>query len=91
MTATDTRIQCAIYKGSKRPGTFLFVERADDFSRVPPALLGMLGDLQEVMTLELHPDRKLAQADVVSVMQKLREQGYYLQMPPSTWREFPDQ
>jgi uncharacterized protein YcgL (UPF0745 family) len=85
------RIQCAVYKGSKKPGSFLFIERANDFSRVPPALLRMLGELQEVMTLELHPDRKLAQAEVASVMQKLREQGYYLQMPSTTWQEFPDQ
>lgn len=75
-------MHCAIYKGPKKIDHYLYVEQTDDFSRVPQALLDFLGELQLIMTLELGPERKLAQADAKQVRQALREQGYYLQMPP---------
>lgn len=75
-------MQCVIYKGDRRRDTYLYIEREDDFTRVPPALLNMLGALQQIMALELSEGRTLAQADVAQVRQLLAEQGYYLQMPP---------
>ena len=76
-------IQCTIYKSSRKPDTYLYVASADDFSRVPAALLEMLGPLEWVMTLDLHAQRPLARADVAQVMAQLRRQGYFLQMPPA--------
>lgn len=75
-------MKCAIYKGDRKQDTYLYIEREDDFSRVPEALLRMLGQLQRVMTLELTEGRTLAQADPEQVRRQLVEQGYYLQMPP---------
>ena len=75
-------MHCAIYKGPKKIDHYLYVERENDFSRVPEALLNMLGELQLVMTVELGPERKLAQADIEQVRAALRDQGYYFQMPP---------
>lgn len=75
-------MHCAIYKGHKKIDHYLYVEREDDFSRVPEALLSILGNLELVMTLELGPERTLAQADINQVRTSLREQGYYFQMPP---------
>lgn len=75
-------MKCVIYKGSRKPDTYLYIERDDDFARVPEALLNMLGSLERVMSLELTPERSLAQADPEQVRRLLREQGYYLQMPP---------
>lgn len=77
-------MQCAIYKGPKKINHYLYVEKEDDFSRVPEALLELLGDLQLVIALELSPERQLAQADVTQVMKQLKEQGYYFQMPPDS-------
>lgn len=77
-------MHCAIYKGTKKNDHYLYIEREDDFSRVPEVLLNMLGKLKLVMTLELAPERKLAQADTRQVINSLREQGYYFQMPPET-------
>jgi uncharacterized protein YcgL (UPF0745 family) len=34
------------------------------------------------MTMLLHPERKLARADINKVLADIEEQGYYLQMPP---------
>ncbi|MEJ2143424.1 MAG: YcgL domain-containing protein [Gammaproteobacteria bacterium] len=73
---------CAIYKGHKKDDHYLFIEKQDDFSRVPEALLKMMGNMELIMTLELSPERKLAQADINQVINSLRDQGYYFQMPP---------
>lgn len=77
-------MHCAIYKGHKKIDHYLYVEKEDDFSRVPEALLNILGNLELVMTLELSSDRTLAQADINQVRDSLRDQGYYFQMPPQT-------
>jgi len=77
-------MHCAIYKGPKKTDHYLYVEREDDFSRVPETLLNMLGKLELVMTLELGPERTLAQVDINQVKASLQEQGYYFQMPPKT-------
>jgi uncharacterized protein YcgL (UPF0745 family) len=78
-------MHCAIYKGPNKIDHYLFVERENDFSRVPEALLEILGTLEFIMTLELSPERTLAQADVHQVKTALREQGYYFQMPPQSY------
>lgn len=72
---------CAIYKSLKKYDTYLYVAAKDDFSRVPESLLRLLGQPVHVMDLELSPERKLAQEDVVEVMKNLQERGWYLQMP----------
>lgn len=75
-------MHCVIYKGSKKPDHYLYVEAEGNFSRVPEALMTMLGTLERVMSVELSETRKLAQADIVAVMRQLKESGYYLQLPP---------
>lgn len=74
-------MQCTIYKSRTKQDYFLYVTVKDDFSRVPEALLRILGEPVHVMDLELTQDRKLAQEDITLVLQSLREQGWYLQMP----------
>ncbi len=73
---------CWIYKGAKRDEMFLYVDREDNFERVPTALLSAMGELELVMALQLGPDRKLARANVDRVIEDLNQQGFYLQMPP---------
>ncbi len=80
-------MQCSIYKGTKKIGHYLYIEKRDDFSRVPQVLVDMLGQLELVISLELSAKRQLAQANVNDVMQQLTEQGYYFQMPPRTGEE----
>jgi len=78
-------MQCVIYKGHKKPDSYLFLEKEDDFSRVPEALIKMFGNLEYVMTLELEKELQLARASADEVMQSLQSQGYYLQLPPSDY------
>ena len=81
-------MKCAIYKSSRKPNTYLYVERADDFSRVPAGLISLLGKLEFVMTLDL-AQRKLAQADPTEVCEQLKVRGFYLQLPPGDVQTVP--
>jgi uncharacterized protein YcgL (UPF0745 family) len=75
-------MHCVIYKGCKKVDTYLYVEGEGDLARVPQALRDLLGRLEPVLRLELTPERTLARADVEQVRAQMREQGYYLQLPP---------
>ena len=78
---TQGPIHCSVYKCNRKSNYFLYVEHAEEFTRVPESLLAMLGELQHVIDVQLDDQRKLAQADVQLVMQQIHETGYYLQMP----------
>ncbi|EMH4162378.1 YcgL domain-containing protein [Pluralibacter gergoviae] len=73
---------CAIYRSSQRDQTYLYVEKKDDFSRVPEELLKSFGRPQFSMLLALDGRKTLANADLDKVKAALVEQGYYLQLPP---------
>lgn len=74
-------MQCAIYKSRRKADTYLYVAVRDDFSRIPEALLKLIGVLEHVMDLDLRPERKLALEDTAEVLQNLEERGWHLQMP----------
>lgn len=73
---------CTIYKSSKKAETYLYVEKTDDFSKVPEPLMKLMGTPLLVMTLDLDRRKELAQADLSKVKQELEEKGFYLQIPP---------
>ncbi|HBV38577.1 MAG TPA: hypothetical protein DEF05_02490 [Erwinia sp.] len=73
---------CVIYRSPKRDQTYLYVEKKDDFSRVPAELLQGFGKPQLAMVLPLDGSKRLANADQEKVKTALSEQGYYLQVPP---------
>jgi uncharacterized protein YcgL (UPF0745 family) len=74
-------MHCAIYKSQLRQDTYLYLADKDDFTRVPDHLITLLGTPLHIMDLELSPKRKLAQEDVLEVMQNLQIRGWHLQMP----------
>lgn len=74
---------CTIYKGSREPELYLYVDRVDGLARVPDELLARFGTLSEVMTLRLTPQRRLARAQASQVLAAIAECGYYLQLPPN--------
>jgi len=75
-------MRCIVYKSLKQPDYYLFVAAEEGLARVPQGLKQLLGNLEQVLELELDGNRPLAQADPVEVVTQIREQGYYLQMPP---------
>ncbi|OCQ50908.1 Protein YcgL [Photorhabdus australis subsp. thailandensis] len=73
---------CVIYRSPNREQTYLYIEKRDDFSRVPEELLKSFGRPQYAMTISLTDRKKLAGADIEKVKISLIEQGFYLQIPP---------
>ena len=80
-------IKCDIYKGNKKAEMYLYVDSEQGLETVPEALMASFGELELVMSLLLTKTQKLARVDIISVIQALKDNGYYLQMPPSSWRE----
>ena len=74
---------CEVYKSAKDEGMYLFVDRNDGLDRVPEALLARFGKPLLVTTITLTPERKLARADAGKVLEAIRDNGFYLQMPPA--------
>ena len=72
----------AVYKSKKKADTFLFIEKRDDFSKVPEPLMTMFGQPQYVMIINLAKRTQLGVADLDTSKQSLSDQGYYLQIPP---------
>ncbi|MEH6396836.1 YcgL domain-containing protein [Pseudoalteromonas sp.] len=72
----------AVYKSTKKADTFLFVEKRDDFSKVPEPLMAMFGKPQYVMLINLAKRVQLGVADLEQVKQALTDNGFYLQIPP---------
>ena len=75
-------MKCVVYRGSRKPDAYLFIQREGDFSQVPESLLDLMGTLQLAISLDLTADSTLAQARVEEVLQQLGDQGFYLQLPP---------
>lgn len=75
-------IICSVYRSSKKDETYLYVEKSRGLACVPEALLDLFGEPQQVMTFLLTEQRRLARASAQNVLQKVSEQGYYLQLPP---------
>jgi len=73
---------CTVYKSSKKLDTYLYVEKTDDFSKVPEQLRKLLGTLSLVMTFDLDQRKVLGGADLAKVKAELTENGFYLQLPP---------
>jgi len=72
---------CTIYRSTKKADAYLFVLQNDKLENLPQALLQTLGKLEYAMDIVLTEDRKLAQNNAHQVIQSLKTQGYYLQLP----------
>lgn len=75
-------MHCFVYASLRKPDTYLWLSRHDDFTCIPESLALMLGELRFALEVELSGERKLPQEDAALVMEHLREQGWHLQMPP---------
>jgi uncharacterized protein YcgL (UPF0745 family) len=73
---------CSVYKSSKKVQTYLFINKRDDFSDVPEALMKMFGKPVMVTVLNLATKVKLGFSDLDKVKVSLVKQGYYLQLTP---------
>ena len=72
---------CAIYKSKRKPGCYLYISKRDDFSAVPDILMQSFGKPQFLMPFNLKGCKPLVHADKDEVMEKITQQGFYLQIP----------
>ena len=77
-----------VYKTKRTLDLYLYVDAADDLSRVPGPLLERFGRPIEALSLTLTPGRTLARVDAVTVLDQIEQRGFYLQLPPdpNAWR-----
>lgn len=68
---------CAIYKSKKKEGMY----KRDDFSSIPETLRDSFGTPIFVMLFNLKGEKSLINADNQEVLEKIQQQGFYLQMP----------
>lgn len=73
---------CQVYRSSRQEQMYLYVSKQDGLSRVPEALLKRFGEPEPILLLNLDGSRKLARVDAEEVVEAIREQGFFLQMPP---------
>lgn len=78
----QTTLYCDIYRSTRIDGMYLYVGRAEGLARVPEDLQRRFGRAEMAMSLALTPDKVLARARAADVMEAIRQEGYYLQMPP---------
>ncbi len=76
-------MQSFIYKSLRKPDTYLYLRKRDDFAVLPEAVRAPLGELAFVMELEITENRQLARADAAVVRLNLATHGFHLQFPPT--------
>ncbi len=77
-------MNCTVYKSVRNADTYVYVASGTDLAQLPPDLLARLGELREALEFDLHPERRLARADPVTVMRCIEASGFYLQLPPAS-------
>ncbi|NMH61329.1 YcgL domain-containing protein [Alteromonas ponticola] len=75
---------CAVYKTRRKEGMYLYLPKKDHFTDVPEALLATFGKPQFVTLVAMEKHSKMAGVETETLQQALREDGYYLQMPPKS-------
>ena len=75
-------MQCFIYKSTKKEELYLYLNKQDDFSSIPEAILKSIGQPEYVMQLEISPERKLARENATDVLKGIEETAFFIQMPP---------
>jgi len=73
---------CWIYRSPRKDEMYLYLAEEDGFDEIPEPLMQRFGEPQFVLELDLSPQRKLARVEVTTVIGALRENGFFLQMPP---------
>lgn len=61
---------------------YLYILEKDNFEKVPESLLTLLGDIDFSFEFDLSQNRKLVRAEAQEVIRNLKENGFFLQMPP---------
>ena len=72
----------SVYRSSKNSETYLYVAKKIGVKTLPDGLKEIFGKPMHVFDMLLTEDKKLARVDAKKVLDKIVEQGFYLQLPP---------
>lgn len=85
-------MHCDVYKFPKHDDLYVYIARPDYpndteelkdwFAVLPSDFRSRLGTSQFVMHLDLDKVEKLARIDKQELLEKLKNQGYFVQLPP---------
>lgn len=76
------KAKCSVYKSANKAETYLYLKTGHHIEDLPDGLQQLLGELSQVLQLDLHESSNLAQVKACDVIESLNDQGYFLQMPP---------
>ena len=71
-----------VLAGKLKPDTYLFIASETKPEDLPAELLVLLGELREVIMLDITPEKQLARCTGAEVLEGVANAGYYVQMPP---------
>ena len=83
-------MQCFIYKSNKKDELYLYLDKQDDFSSIPEAILKSIGHPEYVMQLEITPERKLAREKASDIIKGIEEIPGCRMLPFPAVRKFPE-
>ena len=72
---------CRIFRSGQKAETYLYLSEGLAYDDLPAELRAAFGEPAFVMALRLDEERRLARVDVRTVLERLREPGYFLQLP----------
>ena len=75
-------VSIRVLAGQRKPATYLYISADAETEDLPAELLRLLGELRDVITLDITPEKQLARCTGAEVLEGLATAGYYLQMPP---------
>ena len=75
-------MRCTVYRSDRKEFTYLYLADSVRFEDLPDSLVSLFGEPAPVMRLDLEERDRLAHADIATVRRSLRDEGFYLQLPP---------
>jgi uncharacterized protein YcgL (UPF0745 family) len=75
---------CSIYRSPREEGMYLYVDKKNDLNSIPEELLRKFGKPELAMTLLITREKQLARVDAGRVLDEIKKNGFYLQMPPQS-------
>ncbi|HET6604742.1 MAG TPA: YcgL domain-containing protein [Xanthomonadaceae bacterium] len=75
-------MQVFVYRSRRRPDTYVYLGRRDDFACLPEAVSAPLAPFEFALEFALTPHRTLSRGDATVVRRNLMDRGFHLQLPP---------
>lgn len=73
---------CDVYRSSRKADTYVYLPHGEDFSELPDALVQSFGKAEKILTINLTTREQLARLSVKELIERLDNDGFYLQLPP---------